>query len=425
MALKQEPYWWEAAPRRLAVAEPLPARVDVAVVGAGYTGLSAALTLARAGRDVLLLEAGAIGSGASTRNAGFVGRTLKHSYAEIIEAMGEPKATAIYREMRVIFDFIIDLIRREGIDCHLKKCGRFIAALSPRHYEEMVRIWDLRSRKLGDLFEPVARADQHREVASDLYHGGLVIPDHHSLHPALYHQGLLERATKAGARAAGDTAVLAVARDGANLALLTSRGRLQAREVLIATNGYTGKATPQLRRRIVPFHGFMAATGPLPPGLLARVLPNRRIFHDSFNNLIYMRPAPDSERLLFGGLSGPPTRDLPAKARRLQEAMVRVLPDMRGIAFSHIWTGQCAATFDLYPHIGRIDGLHFAMGYCFGGVTMGTWLGHKSALRILGRPDARSVFDELTFPTRFYHRGAPWFLPLAARLFDWHDRRSL
>lgn len=209
MALEQEPYWWEAAPRRLAASEPPP-----------------------------------------------------------------------------------DLIRREGIDCHLQKCGRFIAALSPRHYEEMVRMWDLRSRKLGDLFEPVARADQHREIASDLYHGGLVIPDHHSLRPALYHQGLLERATEAGARAAGDTPVLAIARDGANLELLTSRGRLQAREVLIATNGYTGKATPHLRRRIVPFHGFMAATQPLPSGLLRRVLPNGRIFHDSFDNLIYMRPGP-------------------------------------------------------------------------------------------------------------------------------------
>ena len=138
-----------------------------------------------------------------------------------------------------------------------------------------------------------------------------------------------------------------------------------------------------------------------------------------------MRPAPDGERLLFGGLTGPPVRDLADKAARLRAAMQRILPDMRDVALSHVWTGQCAATFDLYPHVGRMAGLHYATGYCFGGVTMGTWLGHKSALRILRRPEAKSVFDELDFPTRFYHRGNPWFLPLATRIFDWQDRRSL
>jgi glycine/D-amino acid oxidase-like deaminating enzyme len=425
MALKEQPYWWEAAPRPRLPVGALPERVDVAIIGAGYTGLSAALTLARAGRSVLLLEAGEPGAGASTRNAGFVGRTLKHSFSEIIDAMGEARATTIYREMRAIFDFIIELIRREGIDCHLDRCGRFIAALSSKHYEELVRTWDLRSRKLGDDFEPVARADQHREVASDLYHGGVVIPDHHSIHPALYHQGLLARAMAAGARVIPETPVLGVAPEGAGLGLLTSRGRLSARDVVVATNGYTGKATPELRRRVVPFHGYMVATEPLQPGLLARILPNRRIFHDSFNNLIYMRPSPDGERLLFGGLTGPSTRDLAGKADRLRRAMQRILPDTRDVALSHVWTGQCAATFDLYPHVGRMAGPHYATGYCFGGVTMGTWLGHKSALRILGRPDAKSAFDDLDFPTRFYHRGAPWFLRPATWLFDWRDRRSL
>lgn len=425
MAIKQQPYWWEAAPRPRLAVETLPDHVDVAIIGSGYTGLSAALTLTRAGRDVLVLEAGDPGTGASTRNAGFVGRTLKHSFPEIIAAMGEARATAIYREMRAIFDFIVDLIRREQIDCHLDRCGRFIAARSPKHYEELVRIWEMRQRKLGDSFEAVPRAEQHREVASDLYHGGVVIPDHHSIHPALYHQGLLARVIEAGARVAAETPVLAVAPDAGGFSLLTARGRILAGEVLVATNGYTGRATPELRRRIVPFHGFMVATELLRPGLLQRVLPNRRIFHDSFNNLIYMRPAPDGERLLFGGLTGPPVRDLADKAARLRAAMQRILPDMRDVALSHVWTGQCAATFDLYPHVGRMAGLHYAAGYCFGGVTMGTWLGHKSALRILGRPEAKSVFDELDFPTRFYHRGNPWFLPLATRFFDWQDRRSL
>ena len=226
MALKQQPYWWEAAPRPRLAVDALPGRVDVAIIGSGYTGLSAALTLARAGRNVLVLEAGDPGTGASTRNAGFVGRTLKHSFPEIIAAMGEGRATSIYREMRAIFDFIIDLIRRERIDCHLDPCGRFIAALSPKHYEELVRIWDLRQRKLGDSFEAVPRAEQHREVASDLYHGGVVIPDHHSIHPALYHRGLLTRAMEAGARVMPETPVLGVAPEAQGFSVRTARGHV-------------------------------------------------------------------------------------------------------------------------------------------------------------------------------------------------------
>jgi glycine/D-amino acid oxidase-like deaminating enzyme len=422
---KEQPFWWDAAPRPADPMAAVPQAADAVVIGSGYTGMSAALTLSRAGRAVVVCEAGDAGAGASSRNAGFIGRTLKHTFSELLAECGERKAVAIYNEMREIFDFIIGLVSREAINCSLTRCGRFIGALSPRHFEEMTRDWEQRRRHLGDDFGVITKAEQHREIGSDLYFGGILIPDHHRIDPGLFHLGLLRKAIAAGTQVLCHTPVLDISREATGLAALTTRGTIYARDVIIATNGYTGKLTPDLRRRVVPFHGYMIATEALPTEQFDRVLPTRRIFHDSATNLVYIRPAGDDTRVLFGGLTGPLHKDLRRKAASLYQAMTKVAPDLQGVRISHVWTGKCAATFDLFPHTGVMRGLHYAMGYCFGGLTMGTWLGHKTALRIIGDKASRSVFDGLAFPTRFYHQGYPWFVPLATQIFNWKDRQSL
>jgi len=424
MALKQEPYWWEAAPRPSLPERPLPARIDVAIVGSGYTGLSAALTLAKAGRSVAVLDSGDAGHGGSSRNAGYVGRTLKHGFGRLLESHGAERARAIYRELQAAFDYVLALVERQGIACHLVRCGRYIAARSPADYDDMARELELRRKHLGDDFEMVPRAQQHREIGSDLYHGGAVIPDHACLHPGLYHSGLLGAALHSGAEIFTRTPVAGVERSGAALNVLTARGRMEAHHVLVATNGYTGPAIPYLHRRIVPFHGFMISTEPLPSEQVTRVLPNARTFLDYANNISFIRRAPDSPRILFGGRTGPAEPDLRRKAKRLQALLARIVPDLAGVRLSHVWTGRCGATMDLYPHIGARDGIHYAMGYCFAGVPMGTWLGHKAALRILASPEAATAFDDLRFPSQ----PLPWANPLLVRLFmahcDWKDRRA-
>ncbi|MGH6958927.1 MAG: NAD(P)/FAD-dependent oxidoreductase, partial [Dongiaceae bacterium] len=211
--------------------------------------------------------------------------------------------------------------------------------------------------------------------------------------------------------------------DGFTLA--TRRGALAARDVLVATNGYTGPATPWLRRRVIPFHGFMIATEPLAPTLMTAILPRARICHDYNHNILFMRPAPEGDRMLVGGYTGGPTRDLRGKAARLHAKVRRIFPELRTVRLSHVWTGKCAATFDLYPHVGLQDGMHFALGYCFAGLPMGTWLGQKAAFRILGEADAATAFDDLAFPTMPLYSGNPWFVPLAMKYYDLQDRRSL
>lgn len=421
---KQEPYWWTAAPRPEELPEPLPAEADVAVIGSGFTGLSAALTLARGGRDVVVLEAGPPGFGASSRNAGFVGKTLKHSFTSLLDSQGERRAVAIYKDLQNAFDCVTGLIEREQIACHFQQCGRYMAANTPAHYEAMARELENRRKYLGDESEMVLRQDQRQAFGSDRCHGGAIVPGLGALHPGLYHLGLLERARNAEVRVLGHTAVTALRRESAGFSVHTRGGTLRAREVVVATNGYTGRATPALRRRVVPFRGFMIATEELPEARLATLLPLGRTTQDYNNNLVYLRRAPDSPRILMGGLTGTMTDDLETMAGRLRTQLVALLPDLEGVRLSRAWNGFGAGTFDLQPHLGTHDGLHYAMGYCFAGVPMGTYLGHKLALRILGAPDAETVFADRPFPSKWWYHGTPWFLPAYIAHLDRLDRKE-
>ncbi len=421
---KTEPYWWDAAPRPALPELVLPPRIDVAIVGSGYTGLSAALTLARGGRSVLVLEKDAAGFGASTRNAGFIGRTFKHSFPALMEKKGLDYAVSVYRELQSAFDYTVTLIEDEKIDCGFRRCGRLVVANAPHQYEQIAKLVEIKKKHLGEPFEMVPRADLHRELASDLYYGGAVLPDLGSLHSGLYHLGLLKLAQGAGATIADRTEVRAIQRSGNEFVLKTSRGETRGREVIVATNGYSGPAMPWLQRRVVPFPGFMIATQELAPAVIDTILPNWRTTHDWHNDLDFLRRSADGKRLLFGGLTGTATSDLPGMAARLRKRLIRILPQLSEVKLSHAWTGYCSATFDLYPHIGEVDGIHYAMGYCFAGVPAGTYFGHKTALNILGAKDARTMFDNRPFQTKWFYFGKPWFVAPYMANYRRQDRKD-
>jgi glycine/D-amino acid oxidase-like deaminating enzyme len=421
---KNQPYWWDRAPPLPVVPGEARATTDVAIVGSGLTALSAALTLLRGGREVVVFDSEDPGFGASRRNAGYLGRTLKKSFPELVAAQGRESALAVYRELDAALQTTRALICDEGIDCHLSRCGRFIGATSVKHYDRMAKELEITRQHLGFDFYMVPKSEQHGEIASDLYAGGAVIPDLGSLHPGLYHQGLLERVRAAGGIVRGRTAVRSVERDGRRFRLRTSAEALMARDVIVATNGYTPREFRWHARRVIPFTAYMAATEVLPEARLRSMIPQGRTVIDSNLNIDYVRPAPDTSRLLFGGATGSKLDSVDAMASRLGAIIGRILPELASVRFSHLWTGICAGTFDMMPHMGCHDGIRYGMGYNFAGVPMGTYFGRKIAQQILGLAEGRTVFDSTRFPTVPLYRGNPWFVPYAMRYFDWRDRRD-
>ena len=420
---RQAPYWWDAAAPVPAPPRDVPARADAVIIGSGFTGLSAALTLLRAGRGVVVLDSEDPGFGASRRNAGYLGRTLKKSFPALLAAHGIDYARAIYHDLDAALRTVREVIAQEGIDCHLVRCGRFIGATSAAHYESLARDLAVTKQHLGFDFAMLPRAEQHREMATDLYHGGAVIPDLGALHPGLYHHGLLARVVAAGGIVLGRTPAQALSHDGRTGRVVTPRGEIATRDIVVATNGYTPRHLRWHARRVIPFTAYMAATEELPREVFRRLLPQGRTVIDSNVNIDFIRPAPDSPRFLFGGATGSNLGSSEAIAERLSAILARIFPDLARTRLSHVWTGQCAGTFDLMPHMGRHEGIWYGLGYNFAGVPMGTFFGRRIAQRILGTAEAPSAFERPP-PTYPFYTGNPWFVPLAMRWFDWHDRRA-
>jgi glycine/D-amino acid oxidase-like deaminating enzyme len=422
-SVKFEPYWWDVARPEPHPAVALASRYDVAVVGSGFTGMRAALELARAGRSVVVFDRDAAGSGAARRNAGYLGRVLKHSLPMLMERHGAAQGIALYRELGEAFTGVIELIEREQIDCRLSRHGRFIAATCENHYEALAADLEAMRRHLGYPYEMVPRGEQRREFGSDLYQGGAVIPDLAAIHSGLYHHGLTARAEQAGAVISDMTEVQSVTPEAGCVCLVTDRGTVTAKDAIIATNGYTPRNLSWFARRVIPFQAYMAATEELSAAQLRDAIPNLRTMIDSNTNIDFFRPAPDSPRLLFGGGTGIPRGDGPAIAQFLHGLLRRVLPQLSGVRLSHAWTGFCAGTFDMMPHIGGRDHVWYGMGYNFAGIPIGTHFGAKLALMIQGKPEGRSAFAKTSFPTLPFYSGNPWFVPMAMRYFDWKDRK--
>lgn len=422
---KDMPYWWEAAPRPAMPDRAPPAQADIVIVGSGYTGLSAALVAARAGRDVLVLDAEAAGWGCSSRNGGQVSTSIKPGYADLARRHGPERAFAIRREGMAALDWIGDFIRTERIDCDWQVVGRFHAAHNPVQYEKLAKDIASQPKGLEIPAHMVSRTEQHSEIGSDYYHGGVVYPRHASLDPAKYHLGLLGRATAAGAAVIGNCPVTQIEKGGGGYTVSTPRGKIAARNVAICTNGYTGTVTPWQRRRVIPIGSYIIATEELPLELTSRLSPKNRVMSDTRKLIFYYRLSPDRRRMLFGGRVAYKENDPRVSAPRLHDWMSLIFPELGSARITHSWVGFVAYTFDTLPHLGQQDGLYYSMGYCGSGVSLASYFGWRLGHKIIGSADGKTGLDGLDFQTRPFYTGNPWFLAASIAYYKWRDRRNV
>jgi glycine/D-amino acid oxidase-like deaminating enzyme len=423
------PYWWDAAEPGTRDA-PLPDRMQVVVIGGGYAGLSAALTLRRLGHEVLVLDAERIGWGASSRNGGAVSGGLKLAKTDLAKQHGEVRASAIMETAAASFPFIEELIAREAIDCDYVRCGRVSAAWTPRDYEAMAARADRLAMLTGHPTRMVPRERMREVLGSDHYHGAMVADGAGSLHPGKYARGLAQAAERAGAVLASGVRVSGIRQQGSGFRIATDKGELAADAVLVATNGYSrgpgggsaGGAMPWLARRLLPIASYIIATEPLEPGLVDRLFPARRVAGESRRVLNYFRASPDGTRVVWGGRAS--FRDVSPEqaAPTLHRMMSEVFPELAKTRISHAWSGNVAFTFDFLPHIGVQDGVHYAAGCQGSGVAMASWLGHNCALKLAGAGNQDFALDGLNFPTMPTYDGTPWFLPAVGSWYRVRDR---
>jgi glycine/D-amino acid oxidase-like deaminating enzyme len=417
------PYWWEAYAPAAGDLVDVPQSARVAIVGGGYAGLSAALELAKQGIGAVVLEANELGFGASTRNGGAVsgGVNIGKSFTGRTAEVGPEQAERLLSDASDAFGLIDRLIAEEEIDCFWEKPGRFVGAWTKKHFEAQTRRLAVLNSAAQSGAYMVPRQRQSEEIASDYYFGGMVVERSGKLHPALYYKGLLEACRRRGVPVCAKAAVTDIRRTGADWRVETSRGVVSAGDVVIATNGYTGGLTPDLRRRVVPVASHIIATEELPQDLARSLIPKGRTLSDTKRVLCYYRTSPDGTRMVFGGRARFTQVDPTVSAPILHRYMTDRFPQLRGVKVTHAWTGNVAFTLDALPHMGERAGLHYCLGCNGSGVAMMTYLGWQTARKIARVANYACNFDTEEFPDHPLYSGNPWFLPVVGGYYRLRD----
>jgi glycine/D-amino acid oxidase-like deaminating enzyme len=430
MNMQEKNFWLSTVFERVpGTTGAAPEKVDVAIVGAGFCGLSAALYLAKRGVRVAVLEAETFGWGASCRNGGMVLTGLKLAVPQLISRYGRELVQRMYAASLESIDLVERIVREEGIECSFSRCGHLQVACKQAHFDEYAESAARIQREFKHELKIIPRNSLKTEIGSSIYFGGMVDETSAGVNPARYVLGLAGAAQHAGACLYDQTRVTGVVPQSTggsrSFRVETSRGLLAAKDVLLASGAYTTEATPNLRKKIIPIGSYIIATEVLPEKLARELSPRNRMICDSKHFLYYYRLTPDN-RMLFGGRAAffPESENTVRKsAELLRRGMIEVYPQLRDVNVEYVWGGTLDFALDVMPHSGMIDGMYFAAGFAGHGVAAATWMGSKLAATICGERDD-NPFSEISFPGApiGLRSGNTWALPLAGayyKVLDW------
>ena len=352
---------------------------DVAIIGAGYTGLSAALHLSEFGYKVSVLEAVEPGFGASGRNGGQVIPGLKLYPGDVISRLGEEKAKKVIDETNASAELVFKLIDKYNIDCHAMRCG----FIQPAFSLPSCRLIEDRVNTLAAYGAPVELLDKQSTAAllgSDSYQVALLDKRGGSLHPLSYAQGLAKAAIENGASVYTHTPALNIRQDGQQWQIETPRAKVNVSKLVFCTNAYTGHLASEtlwsgLKRSIIPFYSFQVATKPLSAELRSSILPQGHVASDTRRLLNYFRLDPNG-RLLFGGRGGVNDAVSHADYKHVVDRIHSVFPQIKKPQIDFFWSGRVALTLDGLPHIHELTpGVYTGLGFNGRGVGMATLMG--------------------------------------------------
>jgi glycine/D-amino acid oxidase-like deaminating enzyme len=378
-----------------ATAQPAPAlqslegerQCDVVIIGAGYTGLSAAHHIARSGREPLILEANTLAWGASGRNGGVVSPKFRVGFAALMARFDRDTALQMYRTGYAAVDSLVEMVDTLGLTHAQLKMGGHIAAAHNVHALaglESTANWI--KRETGRASSVMISAEQVRDATgSTIFAGGLLTPKAGGIHPMNYARGIAQHLVDDGVKIFINSPAQQVRHEGDRVVVQTPQGRVSARQVIYATNGYSDqtRATDTLHRRLIPFRSAIIATQPLPQDVLATLMPGGQVCGDTKRMLRWFRVVGD--RLIFGGRGAFGKDDSQRAFDDLQHSMGVVFPILRDFKVDYRWSGLVAMTLDYLPHAGQLDPQSFyAIGYNGGGVAMSTWMGRQLAAMTAG-----------------------------------------
>ena len=421
--MQKSPLWTDqfSRPNNLFTSDSPNAETDIAIVGSGYTGLCAARILKKNGASVTVLDRNTIGWGASSRNGGMATPGLKQGIQKIHKMYGSKLAHEFWKASVDAIDLIDEIVNEHSIDCDWEKNGHASLATKPSHASRLKGYGSWLEKEFGHSQKYIPKNQIRDEIGSNAYYGALTDEISGGLHPTKYVFGLAVAVANLGAQLCENTDVTKIEKnDSNNFKLITSKGDITAKKVIIATNGYTDRLVSKLKPLIFPVGSYIVVTERLTNELQNIISPKRRMYYDSKWFLNYFRLTPDG-RMLWGGRNDLSTDlDLDDSAKRLSKELYTVFPELRDISITHTWTGNLGITFDLMPHIGETNGIYYAFGYGGHGLSIATYLGTEIGLMLASKKD-RSPFMEISHQTMFFYRNRPWFIPFAARYFRFLD----